>query len=182
MTLSIAQRGVWEHSPWFCCFAFGVGAVRCLRSCPQMWHLLAVPRGFNPALVPSLPSVKLCLTGQAHPSHADPKPSLSLVHCCFYFLCWCHTDFQVSRCDFHRPWKHDLQGFLLSKEQIRIQSAFKSITLEIQVALWTSATKSWLFMLLIACEWHYFNLWLAKEGLLMQMFMATLAFCLSQRV
>lgn len=27
-------------------------------------------------------SVKLCLTGQAHPSQPDPKPSLSLGHCC----------------------------------------------------------------------------------------------------
>lgn len=27
-------------------------------------------------------------------------------------------------------------------------------------------------MLLIACEWHYFYLWQAEQGLLMKMFMA----------
>lgn len=53
--LSIAQRGFWECFPWFCCFAFGIAVVRCLRSCLQEWHLLAVPPGFNPALVLSLP-------------------------------------------------------------------------------------------------------------------------------
>lgn len=52
--LSIAQRQFWEGFPWFSCSAFGISALRSLRRCPQKWHLLAVPRGLNPALVLSL--------------------------------------------------------------------------------------------------------------------------------
>lgn len=45
------------------------------------------------------------------------------------------------------------------------ERAIKTVTLKIQVTVWILASKTWLFMLLIACEQRYFYLWLPKQGL-----------------
>lgn len=134
-----------------------------LRSCLQQWHLLTVSQEFSPPLVYSPPlkvtQLKHCLTGWDNQSHLDSKPSLSLVHWhSWWHLLLFHV---VVSCWLPGEDTTSIGQDFRQRTNSKIQRTFKTLTLKIQVSLWSLASKSWLFMLLIACEWHYFYLWLA---------------------